>query len=167
MEYNIKMVVTDVDGTLTDGGMYYTETGDEFKKFNAKDGMGMNILRKAGIEVGIISHGKAPHMVLNRAERLGLKYVYVGSEPKMQVLEKWLQELGISKSEVCYIGDDINDEAIMESVGLSACPSDAVKVIRETADIVLTRGGGNCAFRELVDEHLIPVKSKRKDKIGF
>ncbi|BDC98346.1 hypothetical protein PEPS_06270 [Persicobacter psychrovividus] len=149
------MVITDVDGTLTDGGMYYTEQGDEFKKFNAKDGMGMNLLRKAGIEVGIISHGKAPHMVLNRAERLGLKYCYVGQEPKMKVLEGWLKELNISAAQVCYIGDDINDQEIMESVGLSACPADAVKVIRATADIVLSRGGGDCAFRELVDEHLL------------
>lgn len=149
----IKLVVADVDGTLTDAGVYITANGDEIKKFNAHDGMGMRILLEAGIEVGIISSSITTKMVEKRAEMLGLKYCYVGMDSKLTVLERWRKELGLDYSEIAFMGDDINDKEVMEKVGLSACPSNAVDSIKCLADIVLERKGGEGCFREFVDRY--------------
>lgn len=148
----IKLIIADVDGTLTDGGVYITESGDEFKKFNAKDGMGMKILMEQGFKVGIISASHSRNMVLKRAEMLGVKYCYVGTEPKIKVLEQWRKELGLEYSQIAYVGDDINDKAVMEVVGLSVCPADANEIIRGVASVVLERKGGDACFREFVDK---------------
>ena len=149
----IKFVVADVDGTLTDAGVYITENGDEFKKFNARDGMGMKILLSKGIEGGIISASHASKMVEKRAKMLGVRYCYVGMDPKSVVLEKWRKELGLMYSEIAFLGDDINDKGVMEEAGISACPSDAVDKIIEIADIVLEKKGGEGCFREFVDKY--------------
>ncbi|BDD10800.1 hypothetical protein FUAX_32320 [Fulvitalea axinellae] len=151
----IKLVATDVDGTLTDGGMYYAESGDEFKKFNAKDGMAMKMLMKVGKKVAIISHGHSKEMVHRRARVLGVDMCYVGDKPKVDVLRAWIEPLGLEMHEIAYVGDDVNDIELMKLVGLSVCPSDAVRAVREEADIVLSRGGGEAAFRELVDDYLL------------
>ena len=87
----IKLLLLDVDGTLTDGGVYVTASGDQFKRYNAKDGMGIKLAEKAGIKVGIISHSFVTEMVTTRAKDLGLKYVYVGQEPKMDILKSWMK----------------------------------------------------------------------------
>src|ERR1035438_6889908 len=100
---NIKFLVLDVDGVLTDGGMYYTESGDEFKKFNAKDGLAIRRLTKNGIPVGIISHGHLSMLITKRAELLGIKYVCVGMEmKKLDILTKWCEELKIDLHDVAY-----------------------------------------------------------------
>ena len=153
----IKLVVADVDGTLTDAGVYITANGDEIKKFNAHDGMGMRILMDAGIEVGIISSSITTKMVEKRAEMLGLKFCYVGMDSKLTVLERWRKELYLDYSEIAFMGDDINDKEVMEKVGLSVCPANAVDAIRNLADIVLERGGGEGCFREFVDKYF-PIK---------
>ena len=147
----IKMVVADVDGTLTDAGIYITAGGDEFKKFNARDGMGMKILLAEGVEVGIISASHTTKMVEQRAQMLGVKYCYVGFDRKTDVLEQWRRKLGLSYQEIAFLGDDINDKDVMEKVGLSACPSDAVDAIKGIADVILGKKGGDGCFREFVD----------------
>jgi YrbI family 3-deoxy-D-manno-octulosonate 8-phosphate phosphatase len=151
---HIKLVVLDVDGTLTDGGVYISEEGTQFKKFNARDGMGMKLAMKRGIEVGIISHSHITTMVEARANMLGLKYFYIGTEPKLMILKQWLDELQIGLEQVAYLGDDVNDLEIMEAVGVSACPADAVASIQEISTIQLKKNGGFGCVREFIDEYL-------------
>ncbi|MEM9671287.1 MAG: HAD-IIIA family hydrolase [Bacteroidota bacterium] len=147
----IRLLVLDVDGTLTDGGIYITEQGDEFKKYNAKDGMAIKRLIRKGLPVAFISASHSIETVRKRARMLGVEYCYVGQEPKTQILEGWMETLGIHYGEILFMGDDINDLEVMQKSGLSACPSDASPPIREVADIVLERKGGDACFRELVD----------------
>ncbi|MEQ8809230.1 MAG: HAD-IIIA family hydrolase [Imperialibacter sp.] len=154
-KYNIKLLILDVDGTLTDGGIYIMEDGSQFKKFNSRDGMGIRLLQKAGIEVGIISNGKTTSMVQARADMLRITRVYVGEAKKMDVLDAWMEEMGIGLGQVGMVGDDINDLPVMEKVGLSACPADAVKAVKEKADIVLQLKGGEGCVRELIDNYLL------------
>lgn len=153
----IKFLVLDVDGVMTDGGMYYTEHGDEFKKFNTKDGMAIKEARKAGLRVAFLSNGSTKFIIQNRAKTLNVSLVYVGSEPKLNVLKKWCEELGFSLDQVAYIGDDINDLEVMANVGYTACPADAVSAVKDAAQVVLTRKGGDACVREFVDEHLIEI----------
>ena len=149
----IRLILSDVDGTLTDAGMYVTEHGDEFKKYNARDGMGMKILMEQGYKVGIISASHSKNMVIKRAEMLGLQFCYVGNEPKTNVLDRWREELNLEYDQIAFIGDDINDKGVMDLVGLSACPSDAVQIIKDTADVILEKKGGEGCFREFVDKY--------------
>ncbi|MEL7148499.1 MAG: HAD-IIIA family hydrolase [Bacteroidota bacterium] len=152
----IKLLILDVDGTLTDGGIYITDEGTQFKKYNAKDGYGIMMTQKQGrAEVGIISHSKSAPMVEQRAAMVGIKYVYVGNEPKAQILDQWCQQNNWTKEEVAFIGDDLNDLDIMKEVGITACPADAVKTIRNFVDIPLTKNGGEGCVREFIDEYLL------------
>jgi len=150
----IKFVVCDVDGTLTDGGMYITSEGTHFKRFNTKDGMAVKMLYQNGFHVGLISNSKTTEMVTERANMLNIKHCYVGSEDKLTVLNKWIKELGLSLDQVAFLGDDNNDKNIMENVGVSACPSDSSKRILSEADIILQSKGGDACLREFVEEHL-------------
>jgi 3-deoxy-D-manno-octulosonate 8-phosphate phosphatase (KDO 8-P phosphatase) len=151
----IKMVVLDVDGVLTDAGMYYTESGDQIKKYNARDGLAIQHLVKAGFQLAIISSGYKSEMVKARAELLGIQFCYVGREPKLDVLSKHAHELDIAMDHIAIIGDDINDLEVFRKVGFSACPSDAVTVIKSHADIVLSKKGGEGCVREFVDAYLL------------
>ncbi len=151
----IKMVILDVDGTMTDGGVYITEEGKQFKKFNARDGMGIKLLKKAGIEVGIISHSKSTGMVTTRAAMLDIEYCYVGAEDKMKVLQQWSEKLRIALENIAYVGDDVNDIEVMQLVGLSACPADSVAAVKKIANIHLTKNGGGGCVREFVDDYLL------------
>lgn len=151
----IKMVILDVDGTMTDGGVYITDDGRQFKKFNARDGMGIKLLKKAGIEVGIISHSKSTGMVTTRAAMLDIEYCYVGDEDKIKVLQQWSEKLKISMENIAYVGDDVNDIEVMKKVGLSACPGDAVNAVKEIATIILSKNGGDACIREFVDDYLL------------
>lgn len=149
-----KMIVLDVDGTMTDGGMYFTENGDQIKRYNAKDGIAIKRKVKEGVVFAIISHGKKLKVVQDRADLLGIQKVYVGSESKLEILNGWHKELGITLEETVFVGDDINDLDVLEAVGMSACPSDASPIIKSKADIVLRKKGGEGCIRELVDEWL-------------
>jgi len=151
---NFKMIVLDVDGTMTDGGMYFTENGDQIKRYNAKDGIAIKQKVKEGIVFAIISHGKKLQVVKDRADLLGIQKVYVGSESKLEILNAWHKELNITLDQTVFIGDDINDLDIMEAVGMSACPADATPAVKKQADIVLRKKGGEGCIRELVDEWL-------------
>lgn len=147
-----KLLILDVDGVLTDGGMYYSENGDEFKKFNTKDGMAIkHAVHHCGITVGFISHGKNLNIIANRAKHLGVTHVYCGKESKLEVLRDWTNALGIHFSEVAAIGDDVNDIEILKVVGFSACPADAVTAVKEICKTPLTRKGGEGCVREFVE----------------
>ena len=152
---DIKFLILDVDGTLTDGGIYLSDEGVQFKKFNAKDGLGIRKAVSKGIEVGIISHSYSSKMIDDRANMLGLKYVYVGEKPKLQVVDEWLSELGLSRNEVAYMGDDTNDLDVMKSVGCAACPADSSEEVLEISQKIMKKNGGAGAVREFIDEHLL------------
>lgn len=151
---DIKLLALDVDGVMTDGGMYYGETAEEIKRFDTKDGRGIIELQKRGVAVGLLSSGFSAAAIEKRAAILGIKRVYVGADPKAGILLAWCKELGIEPVQAAYIGDDINDRDVIRIVGLSACPADAVKSIKALVDIVLTRPGGHGAVREFIEEHL-------------
>lgn len=151
---SLRMLVMDVDGTLTDGGMYFSETGDEIKRFNTKDGRAINSWVKAGKVAGFLSGGSRLKAIEDRAERLGVTRVYVGKEKKEHILREWLQAEGIGPEGLVVIGDDVNDIAIMRMAALSACPADAVDEVREVADIVLEYPGGHGCVRELLGRYL-------------
>lgn len=152
---NIKLIVLDVDGTLTDGGIYITEAGEQFKKFNAKDGLGVQSAATGGYIVGIISHSKSNGMIHKRAEMMGVQKCYVGDVPKLEVLKTWCEELGLSLDQVAYVGDDLNDLPIIETVGLSACPSDAMPKVIDACDVVLSKKGGEGCVREFLDRFIL------------
>ncbi len=151
----LKLLILDVDGVMTDAGMFFTENGDQFKKYNAKDGMAIMALDKIGVKAGIISSGFKLEMVKARAELLNIKHLYVGRDPKLNILNNWCEELSLNLSEVGIIGDDINDLAIMNKVGFSACPSDAVLKVKETVDVVLQSKGGRGCVREFIDYYML------------
>jgi len=152
--HNIKFLVLDVDGVMTDGGMYYTESGDQFKKFNTKDGMAIKIAQKNGLKIGFLSSGTTKHIIQNRAKTLGVEFVHVGTEPKIDILQKWCSELGITTKNVAYVGDDINDLEVLDVVGFSGCPADAIEEVKTKVNVILERKGGDACIREFYDRHL-------------
>jgi N-acylneuraminate cytidylyltransferase len=143
----IKLFAIDVDGVLTDGGMYYSENGECLKKFNAKDGMAIELLRDNGI-VPVIITKENSNIVLRRAEKLKVQEVHVGVENKAKVIDDLIKKYDLSLQEVAYIGDDVNDLSAMERVGLRFCVADAEEEVRSIADYVTKRRGGNGAVRE-------------------
>ena len=151
----IKLVIFDVDGVLTDAGIYYTEKGDELKRFDAQDGIMIRRLKRNGIESGILSHGYTQTIIAKRAEVLLIGRVEVSQVPKMETLKKWCAELNIGLENVCFMGDDINDEEVLREVGFSVCPANAVASIKNIVHVVLTKKGGAGAVRELIDLYLL------------
>jgi 3-deoxy-D-manno-octulosonate 8-phosphate phosphatase (KDO 8-P phosphatase) len=151
---DIRLLVLDVDGVLTDGGIYLTEKGDEIKKFHARDGRGIMTAQKSGIEVAFLSGGVNTEAIRHRAERLGVKRWYVGKAPKTEILEAWLKDSGLSYPQVAYIGDDANDLGVIAKAGLTACPADAANKNRESVDIILELNGGMGCVREFIEDHL-------------
>lgn len=149
----IKLFLCDVDGTLTDGGMYYSETGDEQKKFNTRDGMGFQLLREAGIKTGIIT-SENTHIVENRAKKLRLDYLRQSKRDgsKVAAAQEICDELGITLSEVAYIGDDINCFDLLSAVAVAACPADAMPKVKTIPGIcVMTKNGGEGCVREFIE----------------
>lgn len=153
---NIKLFLSDVDGVLTDCGMYYTESGDEMKKFNTRDGMGFGLLRKAGIKTGIIT-SEDTKLVEWRAKKLKVDYLKQGMA-RMGKLEAALEicrEAGVDISQTAYVGDDVNCLELLSKVGFPACPADAVGEILAVPGIkVLSKKGGEGCVREFIDEIL-------------
>lgn len=147
---NIKLVATDCDGVLTDGGMYYTEQGDIMKKFNVVDGYGFELLRQAGIKTAILTAEKNP-LLQKRADKLKVDFLYTGSKDKLTLLQNLCDELGILISEAAYIGDDRFDIPAIKACGFGCVPSSAFDNIKEHADYVTIRKGGEGAFREMVE----------------
>lgn len=147
----IKMFLTDCDGCLTDGGMYYSENGDELKKFNTRDGMGFQILREKGILTGIVT-GENVDLNRRRAEKLKLDILKPGAKNKSQILKDLAAEYHISTDQILYIGDDRNDLGAIELAGFSCAPADAIEAVKAKADYVTTATGGHGVIREVVEK---------------
>ena len=153
----IKLFLCDVDGTLTDGGMYYSENGDELKKFNTRDGMGFQLLREAGIKTGIIT-SEDTKIVANRAKKLKVDFLYQGKRDggKLSIAKDICEQMGITLNEVAYIGDDINCVELLKAVGIKACPADACEEVKAIADIsVMMKKGGNGCVREFIQRCIL------------
>lgn len=146
----IKMFLTDCDGCLTDGGMYYSEKGDELKKFNTRDGMGFALLRQKGIITGIVT---SENVDLNRrrAEKLKLDILEAGCKDKVAAVKRLCVEYGVSMEEVVYIGDDINDLDVIRTAGFGCCPADAMPQVKEVAKYVAKAKGGEGVIREIAE----------------
>ncbi len=153
----IKLLVLDVDGTLTDGGIYIDANGVQSKKFNVRDGMGISLLKEKGIPTALLSHSRSIKILEERARMLGIERLYSGKEPKLEVLNRWMEELNLSFDQVAYIGDDVNDIELLEKVGFSACPHDAHFSVIKVVDVVLQREGGQGCVREFIDQFLLSV----------
>lgn len=150
---HIKFILLDVDGTMTDGGMYYTENGDQMRRFNAHDGMSIHrMITRHGMRFGLISSGSTGNIIHSRAETLGISHVYHGKRPKREVVDEWLAELRLTYKHLAYIGDDLNDLEMVKKAGVSACPANAVSQVKQAADIVLKRKGGEGCIREFIEE---------------
>jgi YrbI family 3-deoxy-D-manno-octulosonate 8-phosphate phosphatase len=146
----IKIILTDVDGVLTDGGRYYSEKGEILKKFHVRDGMGVNILLRNGIKTIIVTKENSK-ITKKWAKDMNVTKVISGSIKKEAELSKICQEFNVSKNELAYIGDDVNDFNLLQLVGFSAVPNDANENIKKNVDYVCLKNGGNGAFREIVD----------------
>ena len=147
---NIKLLAFDVDGVMTDGSITYDENGIEYKTFNAKDGHGLAKMAKSGFITAIIT-GRNNGTVDKRATDLKVTEVYQGVKNKLPILEAIMQKYELDFSHVAYMGDDEPDIAILEKVGISACPADAVKKVRDICNFVSSKDGGKGAVRELCD----------------
>ena len=150
---NIKLFITDVDGVLTDAGMYYSENGDELKKFNTRDGMGLKILKEKGIKTAIIT-SEDTEMVSRRAKKLNIDYLYQGKRHggKLAAALEICQKEGITIDNVAYIGDDINCYDLLSAAGIKACPADALPAIKEIPNImILSHKGGEGCVREFIE----------------
>lgn len=156
----IKVVLVDVDGVLTDGGMYYTKDGDYMKRFHVRDGMGVNMLRRENIPTIIIT--KEKNMIIEQwASKMNIAKLYQGIIQKESLVDEICQTYGINSSQLAYIGDDVNDVALLKKVGLSATPSDGISMVRKICDYVCMSSAGNAAFRELAD---LILESQKRNK---
>lgn len=149
----IELLVLDVDGTMTDGGVYYDATGNELKKFAIKDGAGIVAARAAGVRV-MICTGRECEAVRRRAADLRIDYVFQNVKDKAAFLRNFMAEHGLSREQVAYCGDDWNDLAAMALCGFVACPADAAAAVAARADFVGTKKGGEGAVREAIEEFL-------------
>jgi len=146
----IKIILTDVDCVLTDGGMYYTEKGDVMKKFHTRDGMGVTLLKKNNLPTIIITKEKTKFVKM-WAKKMKIEKLYDGIQNKEVLLDEILKKFRVKKDEIAYIGDDVNDVNLLKLVGLSATPSDGIKEIRKLSNYICKSKGGEGAFRELAD----------------
>ncbi|WP_079710619.1 KdsC family phosphatase [Paraliobacillus ryukyuensis] len=150
---NIKLIIMDVDGVLTDGKLHLSSNGDELKSFHTQDGMGISLARYAGIKSAIIT-GRTSEAVNRRAKELKIDYVYQGIKDKTQILNEIIAFENVEKENICYIGDDINDLPILKQVGYAASPSNAVPLVLKNVDFVAERPGGEGAVRSIIDNIL-------------
>ena len=155
----IKVVLTDVDGVLTDSGMYYSNKGDIMKKFHTRDGMGVTLLRKNNIPSIIVTKEKN-EIIKQWSKKMKIDKLLMGVLKKEVVLEKICNNYGVKSSEICYIGDDINDLELLKLVGLSATPSDGIIEAQKICDYVCENSGGNGVFREVANMILSSQKVK-------
>lgn len=154
----IRLVITDVDGVLTDGGMYYTAKGDVIKKFHVRDGMGVTLLRKINIPTIIVTKEQTL-MVRQWTRRMKIKKLFDGVKEKEKILEQICSEFNVRQNEVAYIGDDINDVGLLKIVGFSAVPNDAMPIAKNNSDYVCKKKGGEGVLREVV-EIILSAKAK-------
>jgi len=146
----IKIILTDVDGVLTDGGMYYSANGDMIKKFHARDGMAVSLLKKNGIPTIIVTKEKTA-IVKKWASKMPIAKLYDGILKKENILEKISKDFKVKPVEMAYIGDDVNDLKLLESVGFSAMPNDGIKQLKKICDYQCKTIGGNGVLREVAE----------------
>lgn len=146
----IKLLILDVDGVLTDGRIYYTNSGEEIKAFNVHDGHGIVMLKESGIKTALIS-GRKSRSVTIRARELGIQYIYQGIFDKVKVMEKIINREKIKPENVCYIGDDVTDLALLSRAGFSVSVMNGVPEVKSVTDYITTKEGGNGAVREVAE----------------
>lgn len=154
MSFLPKLVLTDIDGVWTDGGMYYDQTGNEWKKFNTSDSAGVLFLRELNIPVGIIT-GENTEIVARRAAKLKIELLFQGVSRKLECAQELCDKMNISLADVAYIGDDIGDVQLLRRVGFSAAPANAPVYVRNEVKLVTQSRGGDGAFREFVETILM------------
>jgi len=146
---NIELLLTDVDGVLTDGAMYYSNKGEIMKKFNTKDGMGVELLNKIGIKTIFITRENS-QIVKQRAKKLNVDS-YINIKNKMLIVTKIAKKFDINLNKIAYIGDDVNDYTVMKQIGFTATPNNAIQEIKDISDYICEKNGGDGAFREIAD----------------
>jgi 3-deoxy-D-manno-octulosonate 8-phosphate phosphatase (KDO 8-P phosphatase) len=146
----LALLVLDVDGVLTDGGLYYGSDGEPVKRFDVRDGLGIRLLQSVGIEVALLSGGRGGATQL-RARHLHIHHVLVGIKDKARAIENLASTLGVSSGRIAYVGDDYNDLVVRDHVALLIAPCDAARSLRQRADLVLPRPGGHGAVRALAE----------------
>ena len=146
-----KLILTDIDGVWTDGGMYYDQLGNEWKRFSTYDSAGILIAHELGIPVGVIT-GEQTDIVQRRVEKLHVDYVFQGVNDKVNVASNLCKKMGISLSDVAYIGDDMGDVALLKMVGMSGAPNNAQPFVKQIVNYVTQKNGGEGAFREFVEK---------------
>jgi 3-deoxy-D-manno-octulosonate 8-phosphate phosphatase (KDO 8-P phosphatase) len=146
----IRHLFLDVDGVMTDGGLYYDAQGESLKRFHVLDGAGIKRLMKAGIGVGIIS-GRSHPAILARAQELGMSPVIIGREDKLDAFRSWLEASSLSEQDCAHMGDDLPDLPLMQAVGMAFSVPGAVAQVRDAADWITVQPGGNGAVREVCD----------------
>lgn len=146
----IELLLLDVDGTLSDGKIYYSDSGEEYKVFDVKDGLGLRVWKKLGKKSAIITGRKSP-IVERRAKELGVDEIYMGVEDKAEVVREIKAKYLLSQEQVACIGDDYNDLPMFKESGLKFSPQNAVEFIKQSADVILSKNGGDGAVRELVE----------------
>lgn len=149
-----KLILTDIDGVWTDGGMYYDQTGNEWKKFHTYDSAGVLFAHSINIPVGIIT-SEHTQIVQRRAEKLGIDYLFQGVNDKLSCVRQLCEVNNIDLSEVAYIGDDLGDIELLKKVGIAGVPASAPPYIRSIASLPLTKKGGEGVFREFVEKILM------------
>ena len=146
----IRLIAFDVDGVMTDGGLYYSDSGEESKRFNTQDGLGLKMLRATGVEIALIT-GRTSRCVEARAQNLGIAHVFQGVENKLETMVKLLNKLKLSRDAAAYMGDDVVDLSVMRHVGLAISVPESPQLVRENSDYVTKLGGGHGAVREICE----------------
>lgn len=159
----VKVIIADVDGVLTDGGIIYDNGGNEYKKFNVKDGQIIAHLKRSGILVGAVT-GRLSDVVKYRCDELKLDFHYHGVKDKLEIYSRIKEEFKLENEEIAFIGDDIIDLPLLKLCGLSAAPDDALDYVKTAVDLVTSRRGGEGAFRELAD-FVLAAQGKLEDII--
>ena len=159
-----KLILTDIDGVWTDGGMYYDQTDNEWKRFNTSDSAGVLFAHRLDIPVGIIT-GEETQIVARRANKLRIDYLYQNVNDKLAVAKTLCDELGITLKDIAYIGDDIGDINLLKEVGIAGVPANAPDYIRTLGNVQLTKNGGEGVFREFVE--IIIGKNKITELLGL
>ena len=158
----IKILISDVDGVLTDGSRYFSEKGEIMKKFHVRDGMGINLLLRNGIETVILSKENS-EIVQKWGTDMNVSKIILGAKKKESKLNQIMKEFDVKKNQIAFIGDDINDIEIMKHVGLSICPNDANNQVKKIVDYICESKGGNGALREIADQIILAKFTKKNE----
>ena len=158
---NIRLLICDVDGVLTDGSLFFGDDGQEYKAFNSLDGHGIKMLQEIGIEIAIIT-GRTSNVVLHRMKNLSVSIIYQGQSNKLIGYQQLLDDLNIQPEEIAYMGDDVIDLPVMTRIGLSVAVANAVELVKQHADMTTIKSGGHGAVREFCD-FLIKAQGKYDD----